>query len=73
MIEVIFTRPDDDPEWERRIKVPPGAVPMPGNLVKFPDETGNMAQGTIYKVDETIWSVVPEFGISQVEVMLIDV
>ncbi len=68
-LEIIFTRPDDT--WERRIKS--SHVPMPGNLVKFPDETGNMANGTIYKVDETIWSIVPNFGISQVEVMLIDV
>jgi len=73
MIEIIFTRPDDNPEWERRIRVSPGAVPMPGNLIKFPDETGNIAQGTIYIVDNTLWSVIPDVGISQVEVRLIGV
>lgn len=71
MVEIIFTRPDDDPEWERRIKS--AHVPMPGNLVKFPDDTGDMARGTTYEVDETIWCVIPDFGVSQVEVMLIDV
>jgi hypothetical protein len=71
MVEIIFTRPDNDREWERRINTE--HVPQPGNFVKVPDdETSDMLRGTIYEVDEIIWSVLPGFGISQVEIRLID-
>ena len=72
-VELIFTRVYDqpDPEWGRRIRST--HVPQIGNLVKFPDETGDMIHGKTYRVDAVIWSVSPDFGITQVEVRLIDV
>lgn len=68
MIEIIFTRPDDDPDWERRIVS--DHIPQPSNLIKINDDCGS---GLIYRVDDTIMTVRPDFGIVQVECQLVDV
>lgn len=78
MVEIIFTRPDDDVDWVVHIKAE--RVPMPGNLVAFQlppvpglDMPKDMNDGDTYRVDETVWSVMPGHGITQVEVMLVNV